>query len=323
MMGTFSNQRMAYGEALVALGRQDKRVVVLDADLCKSTMSFLFQEAFPERFFEMGIAEQNMMSTAAGLAVSGKIAFASTFAVFATGRPYDQIRQTISIGNLNVKICGSSCGLSDFGDGSTHQSIEDVAIMSAIPNMTILTPVDAAEVGLAVKLASEHQGPVYIRVNRNNVLDVLSPKDTLRFGQYRTLREGEDILIFAHGSMVEKALAAGTQLEKDGISAKVVSVTTMKPFNYEGAAELAKGMKGVVTVEEHSYIGGLAAAVAFALRKCAVPLEYVAINDEFGQSAHHYDELQAAYGLTPEHIVRKAKSVAKGTKCSHKTAKHH
>ena len=232
-MATYTNPRTAYGETLVELGKTDGRVVVLDADLCKSTMSVLFQDAFPDRYFEMGIAEANMMSTAAGLAVSGKIAFASTFAVFATGRAYDQIRQTISIGKLNVKICGSSCGLSDYGDGSTHQAIEDVAIMSAIPNMTVLTPVDAAEVRLAVRAAAAIQGPVYLRVNRNPVLDLLNKDDSFELGKYRILRQGRDVLLLAHGVMVEKALAAAALLEKEGISAKVASVGTMKPFNYQ------------------------------------------------------------------------------------------
>src|SRR5512136_1069275 len=194
-MGTYNNQRNAYGETLVELGKADNRIVVLDADLCKSTMSVLFQDAFPERFFEMGIAEANMMSMAAGLAVSGKIAFASSFAVFASGRAYDQIRQTVSIGNLNVKVCGSSSGLSDYGDGSTHQAIDDVAIMSAIPNMTILTPVDATETRLAVRAAAAHPGPVYIRVNRNPVLDVLSKDDTFNIGEFRVLKDGRDILL--------------------------------------------------------------------------------------------------------------------------------
>src|SRR5450755_3796320 len=198
-MPTYNNQRNAYGETLVELGTADNRIVALDADLCKSTMSVLFQDTFPERFFEMGIAEANMMSMAAGLAVSGKIAFASTFAVFATGRAYDQIRQTISIGKLNVKVCGSSCGLSDYGDGSTHQSIDDVAIMNAIPNMTILTPCDALETRLAVRAAAAHQGPVYIRVNRNPVLDLLPKDATFEIGPPRVLKEGRDILLLAHG----------------------------------------------------------------------------------------------------------------------------
>lgn len=308
-MATYSNQRNAYGEALVELGRADQRVVALDADLCKSTMAVLFQDAFPDRYFEMGIAEANMMSTAAGLAVSGKIAFASSFAVFVTGRAYDQIRQTISIGKLNVKICGSSCGLSDYGDGSTHQAIEDVAIMCAIPNMTVLTPVDATEVRLAVRTAAAIQGPVYIRVNRNPVLDLLEKDDTFQLGGYRILRQGSEVLLMAHGVMVEKTLAAAALLEKEGISAKVASVGTMKPFNYQDAAELARGMKGVVTVEEHSYIGGLAAAMAFALRRSSVPMDFVAMNDTFGESAHKVEDLQTAYGLTAENIAGKARKL--------------
>jgi transketolase len=310
-MATYNNQRNAYGEALVELGRADQRVVALDADLCKSTMAVMFQDAFPDRYFEMGIAEANMMSTAAGLAVSGKIAFASSFAVFATGRAYDQIRQTISIGKLNVKICGSSCGLSDYGDGSTHQAIEDVAIMSAIPNMTILTPMDSTEARLAVRAAAAIQGPVYMRVNRNPVLDILGKDDTFQLGAHRILRQGSDVLLIAHGVMVEKALTAAAMLEKEGISAKVASVGTMKPFNYQGAAELARGMKGVVTVEEHSYIGGLAAAMAFALRRSSVPMDYVAMNDTFGESAHKPEDLQVAYGLTAENVAGKARNLLK------------
>jgi transketolase len=310
-MATYTNPRNAYGEALVELGKADPRVVVLDADLCKSTMSVLFQDAFPDRYFEMGIAEANMMSTAAGLAVSGKLAFASTFAVFATGRAYDQIRQTISIGKLNVRICGSSCGLSDYGDGSTHQAIEDVAIMSAIPNMTVLTPLDATEVRLAVRAMAAIQGPVYMRVNRNPVLDILDKSATFEVGKFRVLREGKDVLLLAHGVMVEKALAAAALLEKDGISAKVVSLGTMKPFNYEGVAELAKGMKAVVTAEEHSYIGGLAAATAMALRTSRVPMDFVALDDTFGESALKTEDLQLAYGLTAENIAAKAKNLIK------------
>ncbi|HEX5397536.1 MAG TPA: transketolase C-terminal domain-containing protein [Verrucomicrobiae bacterium] len=310
-MATYTNPRAAYGETLVELGKADKRVVVLDADLCKSTMAVLFQDAFPDRYFEMGIAEANMMSTAAGLAVSGKIAFASSFAVFATGRAYDQIRQTISIGKLNVKICGSSCGLSDYGDGSTHQAIEDVALMSAIPNMTVLTPMDATEARLAVRAAATIPGPVYIRVNRNPVLDLLDKDATFELGKYRVLREGSDVLVLAHGVMVEKALTAAAILEKEGISAKVASVSTMKPFNYDGALELARGMKGVVTAEEHSYIGGLAAATAFALRRSSVPMDYVALNDTFGESAHNPDDLQTAYGLTAENIAAKTRELLK------------
>jgi transketolase len=308
-MSKTHNQRMAYGEELVALGKENPNVVALDADLSKSTMSTLFQSAFPDRFFEMGIAEQNMLSTAAGLAVSGKIAFAHSFAIFASGRAYDQIRQTISIGKLNVKICGSSAGLSDFGDGSTHQSIEDVAIMSAIPNMTILTPCDAEETRQAVRAAAAIKGPVYIRIIRNDVPDYIKPEDTFELGKLRVLKAGSQVVLFAHGTMVETAMKAAEELEKIKINTKVVNVCTMKPFNYAGIVELTKGAKAVVTVEEHTFIGGLASAVCLALRKNKVPVDYVAVEDVFGQSAHSAPELMKFYGLTSENIVTKVKNL--------------
>ena len=181
-MSKTQNQRTAYGEELVVLGQENKNIIALDADLSKSTMSTLFQTAIPDRYFEFGIAEQNMLSTAAGFAVSGKILFVNSFAVFVTGRAYDQIRQTIAIGKLNVKICGSSAGLSDFGDGSTHQSVEDLAIMNAIPNMTILTPCDAQETRQVVRAAAEIKGPVYIRLGRNDVPDFIKPEDRFKTG---------------------------------------------------------------------------------------------------------------------------------------------
>lgn len=311
-MSKTQSQRVAYGEELVELGRQNPNVVALEADLGKSTMSNLFQQAFPERYFEMGIAEQNMLSTAAGLALSGKIAFASTFAVFASGRAYDQIRQTICIGKLNVKICGSSSGLSDFGDGSTHQAIEDVAIMSAIPNMTVLTPCDAEETRQAVRAAAKISGPVYIRVVRNNLPDY-TPEGELKIGKMRVLREGADLVLFAHGSMVDVSMKAAEELEKKNISVKVVSVSTMKPFDYEGALQLAQGAKAVITAEEHSYLGGLASQIALALRQSAIPMDYVAVEDCFGQSAHSAQELMEYYGLTKEHIIQKADVLLNGS----------
>lgn len=311
-MGEVCNQRMAYGEELVALGKDNPNVVVLEADLGKSTMSIMFQEAYPERYFEMGIAEQNMMSTAAGLAAAGKIPFCSTFAVFASGRPYDQIRQTISIGRLNVKICGSSSGLSDFGDGSTHQAVEDVAIMSAIPNMTVLTPCDAAETRQAVRAAAEIEGPVYIRVVRNDVPAYINENDSFNYGKLRILRDGSDVAIIAHGVMVETAMKAADTLQKENISAMVVNVATMKPFDSEGVRDIAKKVKAIVTAEDHTYIGGLASATALALRKSHVPMDFVAINDMFGQSAHSVGELMNVYGLTAEAIMQKAKALLKG-----------
>ena len=303
-----NNQRMAYGQALVELGAKNPNVVALDADLCKSTQSVMFEQAYPNRFFEMGIKEQDMMSTAAGLAASGKIAFASTFAVFAAGRAYDQIRQTICIGNLNVKVCGSSAGFSDFGDGSTHQSIDDMAIMNAIPNMTVLTPADANETKAAVFAAAEHQGPVYIRVCRNDVLDVTPEDKPFTIGKLNVLREGNAAVIFAMGTMIERALNAAEELAKEGISVKVVNVSTLKPFDAQGAAKLAESCRAVVVAEEASYIGGLTGAVATALRKSSVPMDYVAVEDVFGQSAHSAEELMDYYGLTTENIVSKLKA---------------
>jgi len=304
-----NNQRNAYGKALVELGAINKNVVALDADLCKSTQSVMFEQAYPERYFEMGIKEQDMLSTAAGLATSGKIPFASTFAVFAAGRAFDQIRQTICIGKLNVKLCGSSAGFSDFGDGSTHQSVEDMAIMSAIPNMTVLTPADANETRAAVFAAAEHDGPVYIRVCRNDVLDVTPEDQKFTIGKLNVIREGKDAVVFAMGTMIERALLAADELEKEGISVKVVNVSTMKPFDYEGALKLAESAKAVVVAEEASFIGGLTGAVATALRKSNIPMDYVAVNDTFGQSAHSADELMEFYGLTKENIVKKLKAM--------------
>ena len=304
-----SNQRMAYGKALVELGKRDPNVVVLDADLSKSSQGCMFEAAFPERYFDLGIKEQDMMSTAAGLACSGKIAFANSFAVFAAGRSFDQIRQTISIGKLNVKVCGSSAGLSDFADGSTHQSVEDMAIMNTIPNMTVLTPADANEAAAATFAAAEHNGPVYIRLCRNDVLDVTPEGQPFEIGKLRVLKEGTDCVIFAMGTMIERALDAAQTLEQEGISVKIVNVATLKPFDYAGAEALTRGCKAVLVAEEATFIGGLTANIAMALRKSAVPMDYVAIEDVFGQSAKNADDLMNFYGLTAENIVKKLKAM--------------
>lgn len=306
MMEKMNSQRKAYGEEIVALGAENPNIVALEADLGKSTMSYLFQQAYPDRYFEMGIAEQNMLSTAAGLAASGKIPFCSTFAVFITGRSYDQIRQTIAIGKLNVKICGSSAGLSDFGDGSTHQAIEDVALMSAIPNMVVLTPCDAIETRQAVRAAAEIDGPVYIRVVRNDLPDLIDSGSKFNLGKIRVLREGTDVALLAHGPAVTEAMQAADLLKEKGISAKVVNVSTMKPFDYEGVAALAATVKAVVTAEDHNFIGGLASAAALALRRSSTPMDFVAVMDKFGQSAHSSKELMDYYGISAAKIAEKA-----------------
>lgn len=305
-MDKMNSQRKAYGEEIVALGAENHNIVALEADLGKSTMSYLFQQAYPDRYFEMGIAEQNMLSTAAGLAASGKIPFCSTFAVFITGKSFDQIRQTIAIGKLNVKICGSSAGLSDFGDGSTHQAIEDVALMTAIPNMVVLTPCDALETRQAVRMAAAIDGPVYIRVGRNDLPDMIESGSEFNLGKIRVLREGADVALLAHGSAVAEAMQAAALLREKGISAKVVNVATMKPFDYEGVASLADTVKAVVTAEDHNYIGGLASAAALAMRRSSTPMDFVAVMDMFGQSAHSSKELMDYYGVSAIRIAEKA-----------------
>jgi len=303
------NCRMVYGQTLVELGRENERIVALDADLSKSTMTTLFEKEFPERYFEMGIGEQNMVSTAVGLALCGKIAFVNSFAVFAAGRPYDQIRVSVCIGKVNVKIIGSSCGISDFGDGATHQSIEDIAIMRAIPNMTVMSPVDGVETKKMVRAAAAYEGPVYIRINRNEVPDVTEESQEFKIGEPSVIREGTDVTVFAHGYMVYKALKAAETLEKQGISLRIVNVSTLKPIDEQAIKELTDGVKGIVTVEEHTIIGGLACAVAFILRGRAIPMEAVAIQDCFGQSALDYEQLLEHYGLTDAAIVKAVKNV--------------
>jgi transketolase len=304
--------RTAYGEALVALGKENKNIVVLEADLGKSTMSSLFQGAYPERYFEMGIAEANMASTAAGLALTGKIPFINSFAVFSTGRCYDQLRQTISIAGLNVKICGSSAGLSDYGDGSTHQSVEDMNLMRGIPGMTVLVPVDAVETTKMVAAMANNPGPMYIRINRND-LPILTPTDTpFEIGKLYTIKEGTEVVVFANSVMVSRALTAAEELAAQGVSVKVVNVSTIKPLDRQAVIACAKGMKAVVTAEEHSVIGGLGSAIAEALRlEKGAPLDFVGIEDVFGTSALNYDELLVHYGLTAQAIQDKIKGLLK------------
>ena len=302
--------RTAYGEALVEQGKDNKNIVVLEADLGKSTMSCLFQAAYPERYFEMSIAEANMASTAAGLALTGKIPFINSFAVFSTGRCYDQLRQTISIAGLNVKICGSSAGLSDYGDGSTHQSIEDMGLMRGIPGMTVLVPVDAVETAQMVAAMVEHKGPDYIRINRNDLPILTAAERKFEIGKLYTMREGSDAVVFANGVMVSKALAAAEILAKENISVKVINVPTVKPLDRQAVIAATAGMKAAVTAEEHSVIGGLGSAIAEALRmEKGVSLDFVGIDDVFGTSALGYDELMAQYGLTDKAIADKVRAL--------------
>lgn len=306
-----TNQRNAYGKTLVELCRENKDIVVLDADLGGSTMGKMI-EMEPDiaaQHIEMGIAEANMISTAGGLARVGKIPFCASFAVFAGGRAYDQIRQSVAIGKLNVKICGSSAGCSDFGDGATHQSVDDLAIMRVIPNMQVFVPADANEMTAIVKYMAANKGPMYVRANRNPY-DNVTPEDvTFVPGEPVVLKEGTDVAVFACGVMVPKALEAAKALEGK-ISVKVVNVPSIKPLNAQSVAAIAKSVKkGIVTAEEHSVIGGLGGAIAEALRLERTPIEFVGINDEFGSSAHNYADILNLLGLTTEHIIEAVEKI--------------
>jgi transketolase len=302
--------RKAYGDALVELGAKNSNIVALEADLGKSTMSILFKEKYPERYFEMGIAEQNMASTSAGLSFAGKIPFYSTFAVFASGRAYDQIRCSIAIPNANVKICGSSCGLSDFGDGKTHQSIEDANIIKTIPHMTVLNPVDAVETKKMMEVIADYDGPVYIRINRNDLPVYTDASAKFEIGKIYPIVDGKDAVIFATGVMVWKAVEAAELLKKDGISAAVVNVSTLKPLKKAELLKYTAGKKAIITAEEATRIGGLGQEIAAHLiGDINVPFKQIAIDDRFGQSAHGYEELLAEYGISTAHIADAVKKI--------------
>jgi transketolase len=312
---TSPNLRSAYGASLVRLGKKDSRVVALEADLGKSTQSVMFQAEFPDRYFQMGIAEQNMASTAAGFALAGMIPFIHSFAVFAAGRDYDQLRNSICIPNLPVRICGSSAGLSDFGDGKTHQGVEDAALMRALPNMTVLCPADSIEVEKMMDCMLDWPGPVYFRINRNDLPFVYPPEEPYSIGKVTMLREGSHAAIFASGIMVSKALEAATALASEGISARVLDVGTLKPLDREAVIRYAGGVDAIITAEEHSVIGGLGTAVVEALRGVThAPVEFVGIPDSFGISAESYDVLLAHFGLTSDAISEAVRTLLKGRK---------
>lgn len=305
-----NNQRNAYGRTLVELCRENSNVVVLDADLAGSTMGKMIENEpdIADRHIEMGIAEANMISTAGGLARVGKIPFCSSFAVFAAGRAFDQIRQSIAIGKLNVKICGSSAGCSDFGDGATHQSIDDIAYMRVIPNMQVFVPADANETVAMVKYMASHEGPMYIRVNRNPYDNVTAEGAEFVPGKPVVLKDGSDVAVFACGVMAVKALEAAKALEGK-VSVKVVNVNSIKPLDRDSVISIAKSVKGCVTAEEHSIVGGLGSAIAEALRLERVPIEFVGVEDRFGESAHNYNDILNHLGLTTDHIVEAVEKI--------------
>lgn len=301
--------RDAYGEALKELGKINKDIVVLDADLSGSTKTAVFKNEYPERFFNVGIAEQSLMGTAAGLAAVGKIPFASTFAMFATGRAFEIIRNSICYPKLNVKIAATHAGLTVGEDGATHQSVEDLSLMRSVPNMTVLCPADAVEAKKSVIKASQYEGPVYIRLGRSKVPVIFNEDYDFEIGKGVEIKAGEDITIIATGIMVSKALEASEVLEKEGISARVINISTIKPIDEDIIIKAAKETKKIVTVEEHNIIGGLGSAVAEVIvENNPVLMKRVGVEDTFGESGTADDVLQK-YGLTVENIVNNAREL--------------
>ena len=296
--------RVAYGEALVKLGKVNKDVVVLEADLSKSTMTAYFKKEFPERHINVGIAEADMIGTAAGIATTGKIPFASTFAHFAAGRAFDQVRNSVAYPQLNVKICPTHAGVSLGEDGGSHQSVEDVALMRAIPGMVVLSPADAVETEKMVFAAAEYKGPVYVRLGRLNIPVLFDENYKFEIGKAATLKEGNDVAILATGLMVSEALEAAKLLEEKGIKARVINVSTIKPLDTETVLKAAKECKFIVTSEEHSVIGGLGSAVSEYLSEVH-PAKVVkhGIQDVFGQSADG-ETMLTNYGLRAKDIAQ-------------------
>ena len=301
--------REAYGEALVELGGEKPEIVVLDADLSKSTKTVDFAKKYPDRFFNIGIAEQNLMGVAAGLAAAGKIPFASTFAIFATGRAFEQVRNAICYPKLNVKIAATHAGLTVGEDGASHQSVEDIAIMRAIPNLTVIVPADAVETKQAIRAAAETYGPVYLRLGRQGVPVLYGADYRFAIGKASTLRRGADVAIVAAGAMVSEALAAAEELAAEGIQAEVLNAATIKPLDIDAVVAAAKKCGAVVTAEEHNILGGLGGAVAEVLAENRpVPMVRVGVRDTFGESGTPA-ELLEKYGLTEKEIARAAREV--------------
>lgn len=296
--------RESYGNALVELGNKYDDFIVLDADLAAATKTGTFKKAFPERFYDCGIAEQNMMSIAAGVAATGKKVFASSFAMFAAGRAFEQVRNSIGYPKLPVVIGATHAGLSVGEDGATHQCCEDIALMRTIPGMTVLSPCDDTEAKQAVYAAYNHNGPVYIRFGRLAVPVIFDEDYKFEIGKGVTLKDGNDITIIATGIMLINALEAYEELKSKGINARIINMPTIKPIDKEIIIKAAKETGKIVTVEEHSIIGGLGSAVCDVVsEECPVPVKKIGVNDEFGYSGPATDVLKA-FGLSTENIVK-------------------
>ena len=304
--------RDAFGKALIECGKTNPDIIVLDADLAKATMSVRFKEAYPDRFFDVGISEGDLIDTAAGLSTTGKIPFACTFAVFAAGRAFEQIRNSVAYPRLNVKICGSHGGVQGGKDGATHQAVEDLAIMAAVPNMVVLNPGDGVEMEAAVRAMVDYDGPVYIRLGRNPVPVVFDPA-TYHFeiGKGMKVKDGKDVTLIATGCLLDVAIKAADLLQKEGISAEIINIPAIKPLDREIILNSVAKTGRAVVMEEGVIMGGLGSLVAAALaQEHPVPLRYIGMDDTFGQSGDAAD-LMKYYHMTPEDTVLKVKELLK------------
>lgn len=299
--------RQSYGEALLALGRQNENVVVLDADLSGATKTDIFAKEFANRFFDMGIAEANMIGTAAGLATCGKIPYASTFAIFASGRAYDQIRNSVCYPNLNVKICATHSGVTVGEDGATHQMIEDLSMMRTLPNMTVISPSDDAQTKWVIEEIHKIHGPVYVRLARLETSKIYEPNQTFTLGKGMQIGEGTDATVFATGVTVEQALIAKEELEKEGIQIRVVDMHTIKPMDEDLIIKSAKETKQLISIEDHNVIGGLGSAISEVLCKSyPMKLTRLGVQDTFGKSGKG-KELMKYFGITAKDIINEIK----------------
>lgn len=307
----YKSVRSEYGKTLVELGKVNKDIVVLDADLSSSTQTKLFAKEFPERFFNVGISEQDLITTAAGLSCTGKIPFVSTFAMFATGRAWEQVRNTICYSNLNVKIAATHGGITVGEDGASHQALEDISLMRSIPNMTVIIPADAEETRQAIKFAAEFNGPVYIRIARSNLPDIFDSNYKFDYKKANIIKEGKDITLITNGETLVETIDCAKILSENGINAEIINAPVVKPLDNETIINSAKKTNKVITIENHSIIGGLGSAVCELLsEKYPTKVTRIGTNDEFGQSGTA-KELMAFYGLNAEKLAQKITGLIK------------
>lgn len=306
--------RKAFGKTLAEIGELNKKIIVMDADLACSTQTKIFADKFPDRFFDCGIAEQNMLATAAGLASEGKIPFVASFAVFVTGRTYDQIRNGICYPNFNVKIVGTHGGVTVGEDGATHQALEDISLMRGLPHMTVIVPADCKECQEAIKYAALHEGPTYIRIPRSNVPDIFDENYSFNIHKAVVVEEGTDVSVFTNGETLAEVLLAAEELKKDNISLEVINVPVVKPLDFQTVIESVKKTKFAITVENHSIIGGLGSAICETLADKRPSKVYrIGVNDEFGQSGKA-EELIEYYGLDSKTLAKRIRAIIKKEK---------